>query len=58
MPHEPEILPDELVRAVELLAANRSEIDFDNIRRQWAAVAKGEEPRTAWLEAAFARAVQ
>jgi hypothetical protein len=58
MANESEGLPNELVRAVELLAANHSEIDFDYIRRQWAAVAKGEEPRTAWLEAALARAVQ
>ena len=40
-----------------LLAANRGEINFDDIRRQWAAVAKGEEQRTAWLEAAISRPV-
>jgi hypothetical protein len=39
-----------------LLAANWGEINFDDIRQQWAAVAKGEESRTAWLEAAIARA--
>jgi hypothetical protein len=40
-----------------LLAANRGEIDFEEIRRQWASVAKGEEPRTTWLESAIARAM-
>lgn len=33
-----------------LLAANQTEIDIDLIRREWAAVAHGEEDRTAWLE--------
>ena len=33
-----------------LLAANRTEIDVGLIRREWAAVAHGEEDRTAWLE--------
>lgn len=33
-----------------LLAANRTEIDTDLIRREWAQVAQGEEERTAWLE--------
>jgi hypothetical protein len=37
-----------------LLAANRAEIDVDLIRREWAAVADGEEERTAWLEAELA----
>lgn len=37
-----------------LLAANRSEIDAGLIRREWSAVADGEEERTAWLEAALA----
>jgi hypothetical protein len=37
-----------------LLAANRSEIDVDLIRREWTTVADGEEPRTAWLEAELA----
>lgn len=34
-----------------LLAANREEIDAYLIRHEWAAVAHGEEERTAWLEA-------
>lgn len=41
-----------------LLAANQAEIDVDLTRREWAAVAHGEEQRTAWLEkelAAIAR---
>jgi len=37
-----------------LLAANADEIDTDLIRREWAAVAEGEEQRTAWLEAELA----
>lgn len=37
-----------------LLAANRDDIDADLIRHEWAAVAKGEEERTAWLEAELA----
>jgi hypothetical protein len=32
-----------------LLAANRDEIDLALIRREWSAVADGEEARTAWL---------
>jgi hypothetical protein len=37
-----------------LLAANADEIDADLIRREWAAVAEGEEQRTTWLEAELA----
>jgi len=40
-----------------LLIANRHEIDLDLIRREWSAVAEGEETRTAWLEDAIARLV-
>jgi hypothetical protein len=40
-----------------LLLANCDRIDLDLIRREWSAVAEGEEPRTAWLEDAFARLV-
>jgi hypothetical protein len=40
-----------------LLIANRDEIDVALIRREWSAVAAGEEARTAWLEAAIARLV-
>jgi len=39
-----------------LIAANRTEIDADLIRREWADVALGEEDRTAWLEAELAAA--
>src|SRR5262249_15610833 len=39
------------------LARNRGGVDFDSIRGQWAAVAKGEESRTAWLEGAIARSI-
>ncbi|NBW86083.1 MAG: hypothetical protein EBR23_04440 [Planctomycetia bacterium] len=37
-----------------LLAANRDDIDVDSIRREWGAVALGEESRTSWLEAELA----
>jgi PAS domain-containing protein len=37
-----------------LLAANRDDIDVDSIRREWGAVALGEESRTNWLEAELA----
>ena len=37
-----------------LLAANRDDLDADLIRREWAAVAHGEEERTAWLEGELA----
>ena len=37
-----------------LLAANRDEIDAGLIRREWEAVARGEEERTAWLQAELA----
>jgi len=40
-----------------LLIANRDEIDVDFIRREWSAVADGEEARTAWLEDAIKRLV-
>ena len=36
------------------LATNAAEIDADLIRREWAAVAEGEEQRTTWLEAELA----
>jgi hypothetical protein len=48
--------PQDQVDIETLLIANRSNIDLDLIRREWAAVAKGEEARTAWLEEAIARA--
>ena len=40
-----------------LLNANRDTIDLALIRREWAAVAEGEEARTAWLEDAINRLV-
>jgi hypothetical protein len=40
-----------------LLVANRDEIDVDLVRREWFAVAEGEEARTAWLEEVLARLV-
>lgn len=40
-----------------LLAANRDDIDLAFIRREWATVSEGEEPRTAWLEEAMRRLV-
>lgn len=33
-----------------ILAANRQDIDGDLIRREWGAVAEGEDERTRWLE--------
>lgn len=38
-----------------LLSANRTNLDLDLIRREWSAVADGEDARTTWLEAAIAR---
>jgi hypothetical protein len=40
-----------------LLVANRNEIDAGLIRQEWAAVAAGEEPRTAWLEEELGRLI-
>lgn len=37
-----------------LLAANRDDIDVGTIRREWAAVALGEDSRTSWLESELA----
>lgn len=49
--------PQDQVDVETLLIANREEIDLDLIRREWSAVAAGEEARTAWLEDAIARLV-
>jgi hypothetical protein len=38
-----------------LLIANRGELEIELIRREWSAVADGEDERTAWLEDAIAR---
>lgn len=38
-----------------LVIANRDELDVGLIRQEWAAVAAGEEARTAWLEEVLAR---
>ena len=40
-----------------LLIANRDTLDMDLIRREWSAVAGGEQARTAWLEDALTRLV-
>jgi hypothetical protein len=40
-----------------LLVANRDAIDLDLIRKEWSAVAAGEQSRTAWLEEAISRLV-
>jgi hypothetical protein len=41
-----------------LLIANREQIDLAYIRKEWSAVAKGEDVRTQWLENAIARLVE
>jgi hypothetical protein len=41
-----------------LLIANREHIDLGFIRKEWSAVAKGEDVRTKWLESADARLVE
>lgn len=38
-----------------LIAANRDSLDVSLIRREWSAVADGEDARTQWLESAIAR---
>jgi hypothetical protein len=38
-----------------LLIANCDAVDVELIRREWSAVAEGEEARTAWLEGALTR---
>ena len=50
--------PQDQVDIEVLLSANRDQIDLDCIRREWSAVSRGEEARTAWLEGAIARLVQ
>jgi len=40
-----------------LLIANRDNIDVNLIRREWSAVAAGEDARTAWLEDAVTRLI-
>lgn len=40
-----------------LMIANRDHLDVELIRREWSAVATGEEDRTAWLEDALTRLV-
>jgi hypothetical protein len=47
--------PQDQVDIETLLIANRNEIDVGMIRREWSAVAEGEEARTAWLEDALTR---
>ncbi len=47
--------PQDQVDIEMLLIANRNEIDVELIRREWSAVAAGEEARTIWLENALKR---
>ena len=49
--------PQDQVDIETLLIANRDAIDLALIRREWGAVAEGEEVRTAWLEEAITRLV-
>jgi hypothetical protein len=49
--------PQDQVDIETLLIANRDNIDVDLIRREWSAVAEGEEARTTWLEDAIKRMV-
>jgi hypothetical protein len=49
--------PQDKVDIETLLIANRDEIDLGLIRREWSAVAEGEEERTTWLEDVLARLV-
>jgi hypothetical protein len=50
--------PQDQTEIETLLIANRDEIDLSFIRREWSAVAEGEEARTSWLESAIARLVR
>lgn len=36
-----------------LIAANRDDIDLDDIRKQWAEISENEDERTEWLERAI-----
>jgi hypothetical protein len=47
--------PQDQVDRETLLIANRDEIDLEIIRREWSAVAQGEDARSAWLENAITR---
>jgi hypothetical protein len=49
--------PQDQVDIETLLIANRDEIDIGLVRREWSAVAEGEEARTTWLENAIGRLV-
>jgi hypothetical protein len=49
--------PQDQVDMETLLAANRDQIDLTLIRREWSAVAQGEDARSAWLERAIGRLV-
>ena len=49
--------PRDQIDIETLLAANRDDIDLELIRREWAAVAQGEDTRNAWLENAIERLV-
>jgi hypothetical protein len=49
--------PQDQVDIETLMIANRDDLDASLIRREWSAVAAGEEARTAWLEDALVRLV-
>lgn len=49
--------PQDQVDIETLMVANRDDLDTSLIRREWLAVAAGEEARTAWLEDALVRLV-
>jgi hypothetical protein len=47
--------PQDQVDIETLVTANRDDLNVDLIRREWSAVAAGEETRTTWLEDVLAR---
>jgi hypothetical protein len=47
--------PQDQADIESLLIGNRDRIDLDIIRREWSAVATGEDPRTIWFEDAACR---
>ena len=47
--------PQDQLDIETLLIANCNEINVDLIRREWSAVAEGEDARNAWLESALTR---
>jgi hypothetical protein len=47
--------PQDQLDIETLLIANRDQIDLDLVRREWSAVATGDEARTKWLDDAISR---